>query len=122
MEHYYTQQENIKQNSLIIKGDEAKHLAKVLRKKPGEVIHVTDGAGNLYNCKISKFGADIIECEILGSSAQLNEPAVNVTLYQSLLKNPARFEFVIEKSVELGINRIQPVITEHVINKLADKA
>lgn len=121
MEHYYTQLENISGSTLTISGDEAKHLAKVLRKKTGEEIHVTDGEGNLYNCKISKLNSDLIECEIFGKSFGLNEPPVHVTLYQSILKNPARFEFVIEKSVELGVNEIQPVITEHVINKSANR-
>jgi len=121
MEHYYTQLENISGSTLTISGDEAKHLAKVLRKKSGEEILVTDGEGNLYDCKITKINSELIECEILGKSFGLNEPPVHVTLYQSMLKNPARFEFVIEKSVELGVNAIQPVITEHVINKSANR-
>ena len=121
MENYYTPQEYISGNSLTISGEEAKHIAKVLRKKTGEEIHVTDGEGNLYSCRIIKLNSDLIECEIIEKSSGANEPAINVTLYQSILKNPARFEFAIEKSVELGVNRIQPIITEHVINKSADK-
>ncbi len=121
MEHYYTPRENILGNSLIITGDEAKHLAKVLRKKSGEEIYVTDGEGNLYKCRIEKISKENIDCNIIEKSFGENEPEIKVTLYQSLLKNPDRFEFAIEKSVELGVNTIQPIITEHVINKKRDK-
>lgn len=121
MEHYYTSKENIGASSLVIPGDEAKHLARSLRKKSGEEINVTDGEGNLFNCRIEKISKDRIDCGILSKSPGLNEPEIKVTLYQSLLKNPDRFEFAIEKSVELGVNMIQPVITEHVINKKREK-
>src|SRR5260221_5831692 len=121
MEYYYTSPDNIFNNKLQITGGEAKHLAKVLRKKSGEEINVTDGEGNLFNCRIINLNSELIECEITKKSSGVNEPVINVTLYQSILKNPARFEFVIEKSVELGVYRIQPIITEHVINKTADK-
>jgi len=121
MEHYYTPKVYISASSLIIIDDEAKHLAKSLRKKSGEEINVTDGEGNLYRCRIDKISKDRIDCNILSTSFSLNEPEIKVTLYQSLLKNPDRFEFAIEKSVELGVNMIQPVITEFVINKERDK-
>jgi 16S rRNA (uracil1498-N3)-methyltransferase len=121
MEHYYTPKIYISASSLIIIDDEAKHLARSLRKKSGEEINVTDGEGNLYRCKIDKISKDRIDCNILSKSFGLSEPEIKVTLYQSLLKNPDRFEFAIEKSVELGVNMIQPIITEHVINKEREK-
>jgi 16S rRNA (uracil1498-N3)-methyltransferase len=121
MEHYYTQKENIQNNKLLITGDEAGHLLRVLRKKPGEEIHVTDGEGNLFLCNIISSAKDNIACEIKHKSFNVNEPEIKVILYQSLLKNPDRFEFAIEKSVELGVQAIQPIITEHVINKKSDK-
>lgn len=121
MEYYYTSPENISSDSLVITGDEAKHLTKVLRKKTGEEIYVTDGIGNLYICSIEKIAKESIACSIVSKSAGENEPLLNVSLYQSLLKNPDRFEFAIEKSVELGVKMIQPIVTEHVINKKRDK-
>lgn len=121
MEHYYTSKENVSTESLLILGDEAKHLVKVLRKKPGEEIYVTDGLGNLFKCSIDRFAKESIECKIIEKILTETEPAIKFMLYQSLLKNPDRFEFAIEKSVELGVREIQPIITEFVISKNKDR-
>ncbi len=121
MEYYFTPKQYISQNSLAVIDDEAKHLARVLRKKSGEEIFVTDGEGNLYKTKITGIAKGVIDCAIIEKFHNLNEPSLKITLYQSLIKNPDRFEFVIEKSVELGVHAIQPVITENVINKTSSK-
>jgi len=122
MEYYYTPKENISENSLVITGDEAKHLNKVLRKNTGEEIYVTDGHKNLYKTVIDNLSKDKIECRIIEKYFDLNEPKLQINLYQSILKNPARFEFVIEKATELGVYEINPLITETVINKKRDKS
>ncbi len=121
MEYYYTPKQYISSNSLTIVDDEAKHLARVLRKRTGEEIFVTDGLGSLYKTKIDTIGKELIECTIIESSSGLNEPSVKINLYQSLVKNPDRLEFSIEKSVELGVHSIHTVITENVINKTTNK-
>ncbi len=121
MEYYYTEKINISENSLVIKGNESKHLLKVLRKSEGEEIFVTDGERNLYNTVISEINNDEIKCDIIEKSYDVNEPEIQITLYQSLLKNPSRFEFVLEKATELGVNEITPLITHNVINKEQDK-
>ncbi len=121
MEYYYTPKEYISSGSLTIVDDEAKHLGKVLRKNAGDELYVTDGIGNLYRAKIVSANKQLIECTILEKMTGINEPGTKVTLYQSLIKNPDRFRFSIEKSVELGVNEIFPLITEHTINKTTNK-
>lgn len=122
MEYYYTPKEYTSSKSLTVVDDEAKHLGRVLRKKTGQEIFVTDGEGNLFKTKITNISKEIIDCEVLEKYFRLNEPEIKITLYQSLIKNPDRFEFVIEKAVELGVSEIQPVITENVINKASNKS
>jgi 16S rRNA (uracil1498-N3)-methyltransferase len=121
MEYYYTSKTNIEQNKLFITGEEAKHLSKVLRKKPGEEIYVTDGERNVYRSEIQSIDRGKIVCRITEKFYNLNEPSVQISLHQALLKNPSRFEFVIEKATELGVYEINPIITENVINKTHDK-
>jgi 16S rRNA (uracil1498-N3)-methyltransferase len=121
MEYYFTSGKKTAGDKLTIEGDDFKHLSKVLRKKKGELIWVTDGEKNLYKAEIVSLDKDSIKCRILEKSYNVNEPEIKVTLYQSLLKNPARFEFVLEKSVELGVYEINPIITEYVINKKSNK-
>lgn len=121
MEYYYTPKQYISSSSLTIVDDEAKHLARVLRKQSGEEIFVTDGEGNLYKTKITSIGKQLIECSIIDKSQNLNEPAIKINLYQSLIKNPDRLEFSIEKAVELGVYSIHTIVTENTINKTTNK-
>lgn len=121
MEFYFTPKEYISQTSLTVVDEEAKHLARVLRKKTGEEIFVTDGEGNLYKTRIANISKNIIECDVTEKYCHLNEPGKKVTLYPALIKNPDRFEFIIEKATELGVCSIHPVITENVINKTTSK-
>lgn len=119
MEYYFTPQENVDivKKQLVIGGSEFIHLTKVLRKTNGELIKVTDGQLNVYECVITMIGDSSITCIITGIENNLFEPAVDISLYLSPLKNLSRFEFAIEKAVELGVKSIYPVITEHTISK-----
>lgn len=120
MEYYYTPKEkvNTTDNSLVIEGEfEYKHLAKVLRKKPGDKIDVTDGELNIYRCVISEITRDKIFCGITHTDKGLFEPDKKVHLYIAPLRSADRFGFAIEKAVELGVHTITPVATQHTINK-----
>lgn len=121
MEFYYTPKQYISSGTLAIVDDEAKHLGRVLRKQPGEEIYVTDGEGSVFRCKINTISKELIDCNVIEKLSSLNEPKMKINLYQSLIKNPDRFEFAVEKAVELGVHTIHPVITEHVINKTTNK-
>ena len=119
MEYYYTIPENIdkEKNLLALKDFEYKHLVKVLRKITGDEITVTDGLRNIYKCKIIQITDKEIKCEIIEKNFNFNEPVHNLTLFISPLRNFSRFEFVIEKAVELGVNRIYPVISDYTVIK-----
>lgn len=119
MEYYYTPVTNIdlKNARLVLEGSEHRHLVKVLRKKAGDRLNITDGQRNIYDCRIVKIAGDRMICEILGSEYNLYEPEFNLKLYIAPLRNSSRFEFAIEKAVELGASVIQPVITEFTVNK-----
>ncbi|MEO8210422.1 MAG: RsmE family RNA methyltransferase, partial [bacterium] len=119
MEYYYTPKEKVdlENKELTVDDFEFWHLTKVLRKRAGERLTVTDGERNIYYCEILKIEKDKLFCEILGQDFNLFEPGINVTLCLSPLRNPSRFEFAIEKAVELGVTGIQPVITEFTVNK-----
>ncbi|MFI5145048.1 MAG: RsmE family RNA methyltransferase [Ignavibacteria bacterium] len=121
MEYYYTDKENIAEKVLRITGEEAHHLKNVLRKNKGNEIWITNGEKFLYKTQIISAGKEEITCEILDTFYNVNEPSKKIHLYLSLLKNPSRFEFALEKSVEIGVNEITPLITEHVINKETEK-
>ncbi|MBX7045328.1 MAG: 16S rRNA (uracil(1498)-N(3))-methyltransferase [Ignavibacteria bacterium] len=119
MEYYYTEKKNISEDksSLIIESFEFKHLTKVLRKREGDVINITDGEGYVYESEIIAIEKDKITCRILKTDFDIFEPKAKVHLYICSLKSSERLEFAIEKAVEIGVKSITPVFSERVINK-----
>lgn len=119
MEYYCISVEkiNIEKNEIIVEGDDYRHLSKVLRKKEGDTLVITDGRLYIYECRIISKYAKKILCRIEDKKYNLYEPEINVTLLIAPLKNIWRFEYAIEKAVELGVKKIQPVLTEHTVVK-----
>ena len=119
MEYYFADHRNVSlaSNELIIAGPEFEHITKVLRKRAGEEITVTDGLGNVYHCVILSAAGKKAVCRILGHQKNLFEPEIRLRLYLSVLKSRERFEFAVEKAVELGVSSIVPVITKNTVKK-----
>ncbi len=119
MDCFYVSPHNVRGRSLTLDGDEHKHLIKVLRRKVGEHVIAVDGVGNTYEVEITALTPNATHCQILSSSCRNNEPDVRVTLAQSILKQPAKFDFLVEKTTELGVSQIIPMVTERVISRSA---
>ena len=115
MEYFYTPPELISSSELSIVGDEFSHLTHVMRKKIGDAIRVVDGAGMAYEATIVKIDKRSAGCDITGRHVRLNEPEMDVTLAVAVLKNFSRFDFLVEKVTELGVNTIVPLLTERTI-------
>lgn len=118
MELFYTSPENITLDAarLVIDGDEFHHLARVLRKKTGDLILVTDGNGSRCEVRIVDIGKKSLEGEILDHSV-VERPDTGVTVALSLLKAPQRFELFLEKATELGVSTIIPMITARTVSQ-----
>ncbi|MFH0990665.1 MAG: RsmE family RNA methyltransferase [bacterium] len=115
MDHFSVEPEDVQKSTLRLRGDEHKHLSRVLRKNVGDEIMATDGMGLSFLLSIRSVGREVTECEILETHPNLNEPLVEITLAVSLLRNPARFDFLVEKVTELGVRRIIPIQCERTI-------
>ncbi|MEQ9187414.1 MAG: RsmE family RNA methyltransferase [Cryomorphaceae bacterium] len=91
--------------------EEAKH-ARVLRFQAGDEMHLVDGKGKLFSGKAfpAKRRFEVSELTLI---TKTERPAHTITLAVAPTKNTARFEWVIEKAVELGIGSIVPLVTEH---------
>lgn len=97
-------------DSLIITGDDAAHIVRVLRMKVGEKITVCDCRGFDYTCEILEANSNMVPVKVLERRRSISEPTVNVTLYQGLPKGD-KMDFIVQKSVELGVTSIVPVMT-----------
>ncbi|MBM4168070.1 MAG: 16S rRNA (uracil(1498)-N(3))-methyltransferase [Ignavibacteria bacterium] len=114
-EHFYVKPSNIGRSVLVIDGEEHKHLSRVLRKQVGDHIVVIDGRGHSYEVMIRSVDGEHTECEIIETREMLNESPVEVAIGVSLLRNPSRFDFMVEKVTELGVRRIIPLLCERTI-------
>jgi 16S rRNA (uracil1498-N3)-methyltransferase len=101
---------HIKGNTCMLDESESRHCLKVLRLPKGAVINVVDGKGNLYEAFISN--PDLHGCEVTITSVfhDYEKRSYSLHLGISPIKNTARFEWFIEKSIEIGIDEITPVI------------
>jgi 16S rRNA (uracil1498-N3)-methyltransferase len=95
---------------LKLTGNEAHHLSRVLRLKPGDEVQLFDGAGRLARARISALGSDEAELEILERLDESQSPRTRVTLATAVPKGE-RFDWLVEKATELGVDRLVPLLT-----------
>lgn len=110
MELFYS--ENIDNKICILDSQESIHCMKVLRHKNGDIIHVIDGKGNLLECVIDSFKKEV-QCSIISIEEDYGSHPYKLTMAVSPTKNFDRYEWFLEKSCELGIDVIVPIIGEY---------
>ncbi len=115
--NFYTPPEKIKGDSVLIEGQEAFHISKVLKFNKGEIIAVVDGLGNKYKVVISNMSKKAVEGNILTCVRKENEPLVNITLAPAL-SSGTKMDLLIEKCTEIGVNAFIPLVTEKSYVKL----
>lgn len=93
-----------------------RHL-NVLRIRPNENITLFDGKGKAHAARLTILEKRRAEAEILREETADTESPLNITLIQSISSGD-RMDFTLQKSVELGITAIQPVISERCIVRL----
>ena len=85
--------------------DESRHVIKVLRKKQGDLINLTDGRGFFYEATINQ--PDPRQCSFT-IDKKIQEPQKDFRIHIAIspTKNADRIEWFVEKAVELGIDEI----------------
>ena len=101
VELYYTSH-SIIDDVILIDGEEAHHITHVMRHIKGDAIHITDGNGSIYKSVISEIGKRNVLAKVI-ESIQYENKFSNFTFCIPRLRNTDRFEFALEKCVELGI-------------------
>ena len=89
---------------------ESAHCVRVLRLKEDEIIYLTDGAGHLHKSKIISANPKKCELQIIETLMDYNKSPFYLHIAIAPTKNIERFEWFLEKSTEIGINEITPVI------------
>lgn len=119
MFRYFCADDNIKENTVIVDGGDARHLKTILRAETGEKIAVVTESKE-YIAEIVEINKDDILCEIVEEIERNNETKVNITLCQGIPKQ-TKMETIIQQNVELGVKNFIPLITERTVVKLNDK-
>jgi 16S rRNA (uracil1498-N3)-methyltransferase len=119
MEYFYAPPEAMRGDQCVIEGEEFAHLTHVMRRKVGDPLRIVDGAGMAYDAVITGIEGRRALCRVEGRHPLLHEPRIRVTLAAGLLKNPSRFDTLVEKGTELGVVRFVPLLTERTIPRHA---
>lgn len=105
MNLFYTHPDDVQLPEITIRDQEALHIAKVLRYKKGDILHITDGLGNLYQGIIQEIRKSVVEVSLLDNrSEKRGDPYISLCIGN--IKNRDRLEFAVEKATELGVDRI----------------
>jgi len=113
---------NFSKRSVMLTAEEARHLREVLRLKAGDGVQVFDGAGREFRAVVSQARREFAELEIGDEIAPPKpESPLQLTLAVALLKGE-KFDLVVQKGTELGVNRFIPLITRYADIKLRDDA
>ena len=111
MQLFYNPNINESTESFSFDKEESKHIIKVMRKKGGDILFVTNGLGFLFKTEIV-LGSDI-KCTVKIVSIEKSEqPKYHLHLAVAPTKMNDRYEWFLEKATEMGISEITPIRNE----------
>ena len=120
---FFIKESEVDDKKAVIRGEDCHHLVNVRRIKTGDVLRLRSETGKGYIARVSDIQHDEIGLIIIEESLSDNEP-VNISLYMALLKG-GNFEFVLQKAVEVGVNRLIPITSSRTVpepgKKIDDK-
>ena len=103
---------------LVLEGEDAAHLGRVLRVRPGEAVVLFDGSGQEFAAEVAQATRRSVELAV-GTRREANrESPLQLVLLQGLCRNE-RMDWVVRKATELGVSAIRPVQAERSVVKLA---
>ncbi len=112
MNLFYAPDLSSEKKEYIFDKGESRHIAKVLRKSIGDILYITNGLGDLFTVKIADNNPNKTRVEIIESSHRPSSPKyIHIAIAPT--KSIDRFEWFLEKAVEIGVNEITPILTEH---------
>ena len=120
MHRFFAEPGQIGEKEIVITGADVNHIRNVLRMRADEEVLIADGQGAEYRCKLTDFGENEVRAQILWKLDGNAELASAVTLFQGLPKSD-KMDLIVQKCVELGVDRIVPVSTKRAVVKLDAK-
>lgn len=120
MHRFFVDKDNIRDNKVTIIGEDVKHIRNVLRLREEDIISICDKQGIDYIAEIIDLFKEKVVCNIIETKISNSEPPIEVILYQGIPKS-TKMDLIIQKSTEVGVAKIVPVITDRTIVKIQDR-
>ena len=120
MHRFFAEPGNIGEKEIVITGADVNHIRNVLRMRTDEEVLIADGQGAEYRCKLIELSENEVRAQILWKLDGNAELSSEVTLFQGLPKSD-KMDLIVQKCVELGVDRIVPVSTKRAVVKLDAK-
>ena len=111
--------EELKKEVVTLSSEESHHLARVLRVQVGQEITLFDGQGNVAQGGVESISKTSVAVRVSHRTV-IPAPAVQIDLIQAVPK-PDRWDWVMQKAVELGVSNIFPILTQHTDFKPTEK-
>ncbi len=107
-------------DQIVVRGDRAHYISRVLRLRSDDVLILFDGSGAEFPALIRSLARDRVDVSITDRIERSAESPLAVTLLQGISRGE-RMDFVIQKATEVGVTRIIPVRTEFSVVRLDEK-
>lgn len=120
MHRFFIEDHQITDNKITIQGEDHLHITKSLRMKLGEKAEICNGKGKEYITEIVEINKEYVMLNIMEELKNNSETSVEINLYQGIAKG-SKMDFIIQKSVELGVTNIIPISTARTIVEIDKK-
>ncbi len=121
MHRFFIEDNQILGDKVCVTGENYEHMTKSLRMKTGEKVELSNGKGLECIARVQEIHKDQVLLEVLERTTNSSEMPVEVTLYQGLPK-ATKMDLIVQKTVELGVTGIVPVVMERTIVEIDKKA
>lgn len=101
---------------IVIKGQDAVHLLYAMRARPGQIVTVSDKNGQTAKTVIKLCESDKVILALLEKLSHTQESPIKTVLFQCLPKAD-KMEYIVQKTVELGVSKIVPVTSHNCVVK-----
>ena len=98
----------------------AGHVARVLRLRPGAPLLLFDGSGSDFRAEITEVAGQRVRARVIARVDGLPESPLAVTLVQAVSRGE-RMDWTLQKATELGVRRIQPVLSARSVVRLDEQ-
>lgn len=113
--------DKIEGDTATVYGEDARHISKSLRMRVSETLTLCTADQKRHECEIIDINTDCVKVKVLSTTECEQEPSVQISLFMALTKSD-KMDDIVQKSVELGVYEIIPMITSRCISRPDEKS